>query len=79
MGGIPLSPLSLRAKYKQYFSTGRHSAIQSSSVLKIFVFLHSILSSRTVCLYKCRDKIAGKSKKEAKYVWCDISPTDTSI
>jgi hypothetical protein len=29
--------------------------------------LHCILSSRTVCLYKCRDKIAGDSKKEAKY------------
>jgi hypothetical protein len=57
-----LSPLSLRAKYKHYFS-----AIQSGSILKIFVCLHSILSSRTVCLYKCRDKIAGTSKKEAKY------------
>ena len=57
-----LSPLSLKAKYRQYFST-----IQSGSVLKIFVFLHCILSSRTVCLYKCRDKIAGNSKKEAKY------------
>ena len=57
-----ISPLSLRAKYKHYFSD-----IQSGSILKIFVFLHSILSSRTVCLYKCRDKIAGKSKKEAKY------------
>jgi hypothetical protein len=57
-----LSPLSLRAKYKQYFSS-----LQSSSILKIFVFLHCILSSRTVCLYKCRDKIAGTIKKEAKY------------
>ena len=57
-----LSPLSLRAKYKHYFSD-----IQSGSILKIFVFLHCILSSRTVCLYKCRDKINGTSKKEAKY------------
>jgi hypothetical protein len=57
-----LSPLSLRAKYKHYFSD-----IRSGSILKIFVFLHCILSSRTVCLYKCRDKIAGDSKKEAKY------------
>lgn len=57
-----LSPLSLRFKYKQYFST-----IQSSSVLKVFILLHSILSSRIVCLYKCRDKINGTSKKEAKY------------
>jgi hypothetical protein len=62
LGGIPLSPLSLRAKYKHYFSD-----IQSGNILKIFVFLHCILSSRTVCLYKCRDKIAGNSKKEAKY------------
>lgn len=62
-----LSPLSLRAKYKHYFSVVRHFAIQSGSILKIFVFLHCILSSRTVCLYKCRDKIAGNSKKEANY------------
>jgi hypothetical protein len=57
-----LSPLSLRAKYKHYFSD-----IQSGSILKVFVFLHCILSSRTVCLYKCRDKIASTSQKEAKY------------
>lgn len=57
-----LSPLSLRTKYRHYFP-----GIQAGSVLKIFLLLHCILSSRTICLYKCRDKIAGTGSKDAKY------------
>jgi hypothetical protein len=54
--------LSLWRKNKEFLI-----GVQKLTGIKIFIFLTAFIQSRTICLYKIRDKIEGKIKKESKY------------
>lgn len=55
-------PLSLWNKNKHFFV-----GLQKQTGIKIFVFLLAFIQSRTLCVYKIRDKVDAKIKKESKY------------
>lgn len=54
--------LSLWNKNKHFFV-----GLQKQTGIKIFVFLLAFIQSRTLCVYKIRDKVEANIKKESKY------------